>query len=103
MANTTTNRRTVSDLLSLRGKVALLTGATGYLGSAMADALAEAGASVIASSRRIADAQAVAARLVRTEGVNHHAIEMDHTNESSIQRGFEAAIAAAGRVDVLVN
>jgi NAD(P)-dependent dehydrogenase (short-subunit alcohol dehydrogenase family) len=94
---------TVHDQFNLSGKVALITGATGYLGSAMADALAEAGATVIASSRRLADAQGVAARLVRGEGVNHHAIEMDHTNEGSIGRGFEAAVAAAGRVDVLVN
>ena len=94
---------TVHDQFNLSGKVALLTGATGYLGSAMADALAEAGASVIASSRRLADAQAVAARLVRGDGVKHHAIEMDHTNEASIEHGFETAVAAAGRVDVLVN
>jgi gluconate 5-dehydrogenase len=94
---------TVHDQFNLSGKVALLTGATGYLGSAMADALAEAGASVIASSRRLPDAQGVAARLARAEGVNHHAIEMDHTNEGSIERGFQAAVAAAGRVDVLVN
>ena len=94
---------TVHDQFNLSGKVALITGATGYLGSAMADALAEAGASVIASSRRIADAQGVAARLVRAEGVEHRAIEMDHTNEASIAKGFEAAVAAAGRVDVIVN
>ncbi len=94
---------TVHDLFSLSGKVALITGATGHLGSAMADALAEAGASVIASSRRLGDAQAVAARLVRGPDVKHHAIEMDHTDEGSIDRGFDAAIAAAGRVDVLVN
>ena len=94
---------TVHDQFNLSGKVALITGATGYLGSAMADALAEAGASVIASSRRLADAQAVAARLVRGDSATHHAIEMDHTNETSIERGFQAAVAAAGRVDVLVN
>ena len=95
--------RDVRDLLSLRGKVALLTGATGYLGSAMADALAEAGASVVASSRRIADARAVVARLVRADDATHHAVEIDHTDEGSIERGFAAAVEAAGRVDVLVN
>jgi NAD(P)-dependent dehydrogenase (short-subunit alcohol dehydrogenase family) len=94
---------TVQEQFSLKGKVALLTGATGYLGSAMADALAEAGATVVASSRRLADAQGVANRLVRPGDAKHHAIEMDHTNEQSIQRGFASAIEAAGRVDILVN
>ena len=93
----------VRDLLSLRGQVALITGATGHLGSAMADALAEAGASVIVSSRRLVDARAAAARLPRAGEVSHHAVEMDHTDEQSMQRGFEAAVAATGRVDVLVN
>lgn len=95
--------RDVRDLLNLRGQVALITGATGHLGSAMAHALAEAGASVIASSRRLADAHAVAQQLPRIEPASHYAIEMDHLDEQSIQRGFEAAILTAGRIDVLVN
>jgi NAD(P)-dependent dehydrogenase (short-subunit alcohol dehydrogenase family) len=94
---------TVRELFNLSGKVALITGATGHLGSAMADALAEAGASVIASSRRLADAQGVAQRLPRVGATKHHAIELDHTSESSIQRGFDAAIEAAGRIDILIN
>ncbi len=95
--------RDVRDLLNLRGQVALITGATGHLGSAMAHALAEAGASVIASSRRLANAHVVAQRLPRVEQASHHAIEMDHMDEQSIERGFGAAISAAGRIDVLVN
>ena len=94
---------TVRDLFNLSGKVALITGATGHLGSAMADALAEAGASVVASSRRLADAEAVAQRLPRAGETKHHAIELDHTSEASIGRGFDAAVAAAGRVDILIN
>ena len=42
---------TVQELLDLSGRVVLITGATGYLGSAMSRALAEAGASVLISSR----------------------------------------------------
>jgi len=95
--------RDVRDLLNLRGQVALITGATGHLGSSMAHALAEAGASVIASSRRLADANLVAQQLPRIGEASHHAIEMDHMDEQSIERGFGAAISAAGRIDVLVN
>ena len=42
---------TIHELFDLSGKVALITGATGFLGSAMSRALSEAGASVVISSR----------------------------------------------------
>jgi len=82
--------------------VALVTGATGHLGSAMAEALAEAGARVVVSSRRLSDARDVAAKLPAVRG-SHHTVKIDHMDERSIEAGFAAAVKAAGRVDVLVN
>ena len=38
--------RSIKDLMNLQGRVALVTGGAGHLGSAMADALAEQGASI---------------------------------------------------------
>jgi gluconate 5-dehydrogenase len=94
----------VPQLFDLRGRVALVTGATGRLGSAMARALAEAGASVIASSRRLDDACAVAGELPAVAGAGqaHRGVAIDYTSEKSVRDGFAAA-AAAGAVDVLVN
>jgi gluconate 5-dehydrogenase len=69
----------------------------------MAEALAEAGASVIASSRTLASAEKIAAKLSRLDGASHHAVAIDHMDESSIKSGFEAAVRKAGRVDVLIN
>ena len=92
----------VLDLLSLKGKVALVTVATGHLGSRMAEALAEMGASVVVSSRRLAEAVAAASRLPKQDA-EHHGVEIDHMEEPSIETGFAAAVKAAGRVDVLVN
>jgi NAD(P)-dependent dehydrogenase (short-subunit alcohol dehydrogenase family) len=99
----TTPRRSVTDLLSLRGKVALITGATGHLGSAMAEALAEAGASVVVSSRTLASAESIARQLPRVDNASHHGVAIDHTDESSVRDGFAAALQQAGRIDVLVN
>lgn len=103
MAIPTTDPKTVTELLSLRGKVALITGATGHLGSAMVDALAEAGATVVVSSRRLEAAEAVAARLPRSGDKPHFAVAIDHMDESSIRDGFATAVGKAGRIDVLVN
>jgi NAD(P)-dependent dehydrogenase (short-subunit alcohol dehydrogenase family) len=103
MAMPSTNTRPVTELFSLRGKVALITGATGHLGTAMAVGLAEAGATVIASSRRIESAEAAAAGLPRLHGAKHKAVSIDHTDEASVRDGFATALEKAGRVDVLVN
>ncbi len=90
--------------MSLRGKTALITGATGYLGAAMAAALAEAGASVVVSSRSIENAKAAVEKLPREpEGVRHHAVALDQTDEASVQAGFEAAVGKTGQVDVVIN
>lgn len=98
-----TTGRTAPDLLSLAGRVALITGASGHLGAALADALAEAGASVVVASRSAAKAEAASARLVRVGDAAHHAVALDHMDEASIAAGFADAVRRAGRVDILVN
>lgn len=103
MPDASAQPRPVTDLLSLRGKTALITGATGHLGSAMAAALAEAGARVVVSSRTLESAEAAAAALPRVDCAAHHAVALDHMDEASINAGFAAAVSKAGRIDVLVN
>ena len=95
--------RTVQELTDLTGKVALVSGGTGFLGTAFCNALAEAGASVVISSRDAVRAQAAAAKLPSPEGATHHGVELDQMDGDSTRRGFAAAVAAAGQVDVLVN
>lgn len=95
--------RTVSELFDLSGRVALVTGGAGYLGRALSAALAEAGASVVVSSRDQERAQAAAEQLPQIGNAIHHGITLDHKQESSVQNGFASAVAKAGRIDVLVN
>ncbi len=94
---------TVGRLFDLTGRRALVTGASGYLGGALARALAEAGATVVVSSRQLAQAQAVAASLPTDGRAEHLAIEMDHMDEGSIERGFAEAVRLAGGLEILVN
>jgi len=94
---------TVQQLFDLTGKVALITGASGHLGSAMAPALAEAGATVVTGSRDQARADACAEALPRPGGAEHFGVRLDNTDEESLRRGFEDAVKRVGRIDVLVN
>ncbi len=94
---------TVLQLLDLSGQVALVTGAGGHLGSAMARTLAEAGGRVIATSRDADRATEIAAALPDPQGVGHLGIALDHMEPESIERCFDTAIKKTGRVDVLVN
>jgi NAD(P)-dependent dehydrogenase (short-subunit alcohol dehydrogenase family) len=94
---------TVGELFDLTGKRALVTGASGYLGGPMARALAEAGASVVVSSRELSRAQAVAASLPTSGDAVHRAVELDHMDETSVEAGFAEAVERVGGLDVLVN
>lgn len=92
---------TISQLFDLTGRTALLTGGAGHLGSAMARALAEAGASVILTSRDSDRANAQAATL--PGAANHHGIPLDHMDPDSIESGFGEAARLARNIDILVN
>ncbi len=94
---------TIHQLFDLTGRVALLTGGTGHLGSAMARALAEAGASVVVTSRDVKRAERAAAKLPSPTGAIHHGVRLDHMDSVLLQIGFAESLAIAKRIDVLIN
>lgn len=94
---------TVRQLFDLTGKAALITGGSGYLGGAMARALAEAGATVVVSSRDLSRAESVAASLEPVKNGAHHAVQLDHLDQESIDLGFDQAVRLTGGLDILVN
>jgi len=93
----------VQELFDLSGRTALITGAGSPLGFAMASALAEAGARVLAASRNLKTARSVAVKLGGKERGNHLSAVIDQMHQASIQRGFSSAAKQTGRIDILVN
>jgi len=90
---------------SLSGRVAVVTGAAGLLGRQHCRALADAGATVIATDRDEVGCESVAHAL-REEGVGVdaiHAITSDITDVASLGRLREQVLRIGDRIDVLVN
>ncbi|GAB3675774.1 SDR family NAD(P)-dependent oxidoreductase [Salinisphaera aquimarina] len=85
----------------MTGRVALITGGGGGLGSGFAHALAEAGARVVLCGRRQEPLEAVAAS-IRERGGDAQPVTMDVTDADSVRAGFDAAEAHFGTVDVTV-
>ena len=98
-----TSEPTVQQLFDLTGKSVLITGGTGWLGRAFSRALAEAGASVVVSSRDAARAKEAASKLPTPNDSRHHGVQLDHTDPDSITKGFAAALEVAGKLEILVN
>ena len=93
----------VQQLFDLTGRAALVTGAAGYLGQAIAAALAEAGATVVVSSRDRNRAEQAATQLPTVDGTTHIGVQLDHKDEDSMQAGFAEAVERSGGLDVLFN
>jgi NAD(P)-dependent dehydrogenase (short-subunit alcohol dehydrogenase family) len=89
------------NLFSLKGRTALVTGASSGLGRHFAQVLSRAGADVVLAARRLDRLQSLAAEIER-EGGKALAVALDVTDAASVQRAFDAA-APLGPVTILVN
>ncbi|SMC37935.1 SDR family NAD(P)-dependent oxidoreductase [Papillibacter cinnamivorans] len=87
----------------VKGKIALITGSTKGIGRAIAEALAENGASVVIVSRHQNDCDAVAAGISKKYGAETLAVAADITKQEQIDQLVAKAVARFGRIDVLVN
>ncbi len=90
------------DVLSLEGRVALVTGAARGIGAATALALAEAGARVALVDRDGEGIERTADAIGRA-GSDALAIPADVTDAPAMERAVDAVVAEWGRLDVLVN
>ena len=92
----------LESLFALDGRVALVTGASGGLGARFSAALARAGASVVLAARRAERLRAIVDE-IKVDGGKAAAVVLDVTDESAVSAAFDAAEAAFGPVDLLVN
>ena len=92
----------VQQLFDLTGRVALVTGGSRGLGLQIAEALGEAGAKVMLSSRKAADLEEAAAHL-SDKGIDARWIAADASNPDDARRIVTETLERLGHIDVLVN
>ena len=90
------------NILSLEGKVAIITGGTSGIGRALSLGLAQAGADVIATARRKQQVEEAAAA-IEALGRKTLRAESDVTDRASLVALCDATLAAFGKVDILIN
>lgn len=102
-SETTTNERPpIAQLFDLRGKTAIVTGAALGIGQAIAQRLAEAGATVVIADVNIEAAQATAAAIVERGG-QALALRADASSVADAQATVRQAAERFGHLDILVN
>ena len=97
--------RPTPEIFDLQGRVALVTGAAGLLGSEYADALCQAGARVVVADQQFKAGRKLAKLLTtRYDGQTHiQAVQVDICREASVKRMVERAVKKFGRIDILIN
>jgi len=91
-----------TNLFDLSGRVAVVTGGTTGIGHSIALGLAEAGADVIASSRRAEQVDKTAGEIEKI-GRKSLRVTSDVLDRASLEKLHDEAIKAFGKVDILVN
>jgi len=93
----------INRIFDLSGRTALVTGGSGYLGTAIAESLAELGASVVLTSRDETKAQVAAEKLPRVGAARHCGVALNQIELDTIPARFSTAVQRAGKIDILVN
>jgi len=97
------SHRPLVDLLSLAGRVAVVTGGARGIGAQVCRRLAEAGADVIIGDLDVAGAESVAAEIARVHGRWAAGVHLDVTDSGSLAGAADLAMRERGRLDVWVN
>ncbi len=88
--------------LELDGKVAVVIGGSSGIGRTLARGMAEAGADVVPSARRL-ELVNMAADEIESLGRRSLRVSCDVSNRGSLERVLQASVQALGKVDILIN
>lgn len=88
--------------IDLTGKVAVVTGGSGVLGSAFCQGLAQAGASVVVMGTTVEKAQKTVDTITAAGG-KASALAVDVLDRESLEAAYEAVMREHGKIDILIN
>jgi NAD(P)-dependent dehydrogenase (short-subunit alcohol dehydrogenase family) len=94
---------TLTEMFTLTGKVAVITGGARHLGFDMADVLAEAGCDLVITSRQLAHAEAAAETLRAGRGREVLPLALDVSDPARVRTGAQQALEWKGHVDILIS
>ena len=92
----------IHKLMDLSGQTALVTGGSRGLGLQIAEALGEAGAKIMLSSRKASDLEEAAADL-QAKGIDARWIAADASDPAQVQKVVDETMQRMGQIDILVN
>jgi NAD(P)-dependent dehydrogenase (short-subunit alcohol dehydrogenase family) len=92
----------VQKLFDLSGQVALITGGSRGLGLQIAEALGEAGAKIMLTSRKASDLEEAAADLA-ARGIDARWVAADAADPAGVKKVVDETMQRLGRIDILVN
>ena len=95
--------KSLKGLLSLQNKTVFITGGAGHLGTAMCEALAELGANIVIGSRDVEKSRPIAKALSEEFGVQASGVQLDITNQESLEAALLFVEKTYGGLDVLIN
>ena len=95
--------KSINKLMDLHGRVALVTGGAGHIGSAICDALAETGANIVVIDCNKELCETKTGQIIDEFNVEALSIVMDLTNEQELRKIPDRVLKQLHSIDILVN
>ena len=93
----------ISELMSLKGRIALITGGAGHIGSAMAEALAELGANIVLLDLSLESCLPVCEHISKEYAVETLPLAVNLAQEKHIRTVPDKVVNKFGRLDIMIN